>query len=204
MPARYGHSGAGGGHQDQGERKDDGWKSSQGGRESRQPGRRGQPEGEARKSYSSPPPGTNTQGHLAGIGEAAEQSAQRLGPAVRPVPEADEMPPPVRRETTPEERIREGLPEAERDRKIRLPNAREGTDQPPRMGGPLGPDPEDPHLPEGAQTSETRGTGARGFDQGVDAKRIGEVHQGARAEDPRDATGPGEPGAIEGGPPRGR
>jgi hypothetical protein len=53
------------------------------------------------------------------------------------------------------------------------------------MGGPLGANPDNPHLPEGAQDAETRGTGAGGFDRGVNAKVIGAVHQGAREEDPR-------------------
>jgi hypothetical protein len=57
-----------------------------------------------------------------------------------------------------------------------------GTDQPPRMGGPLGPDPDHPHLPEGAQSGVTRGSGAGGFDRGVDASTIGAVHQGVREE----------------------
>ena len=165
MSSRYGRSGAGGGSQDQGERKDEGWESRQGGRESNDPGRRGQPEGERRRSDSLPPSGTNTQGELAGIGDAAADSARRLD-----APE-------------PEERADPGA---------------SGTDQPPRMGGPLGPDPERPHLPEGLQTSETRGTGAGGFDRGVDAKRIGEVHQGAREEHPEAATMPGEPGVTTG------
>ena len=60
-----------------------------------------------------------------------------------------------------------------------------GTDQPPRMGGPLGPDPKDPHLPEGAQDNDAKGTGAGGFDIGVDATNVGAVHQGARPEDPQ-------------------
>ena len=52
------------------------------------------------------------------------------------------------------------------------------------MDGPLGSDPEHPHLPEGAQDTDTRGTGAGGFDRGVNAKVVGAVHQGAREEDP--------------------
>ena len=62
-----------------------------------------------------------------------------------------------------------------------------GTDQPPRMGGPLGPDPERPHLPEGAQNADDRGSGAGGFDRGVDASRVGTLHQGVKEEDPRQA-----------------
>ena len=53
------------------------------------------------------------------------------------------------------------------------------------MGGPLGPDPKDPHLPEGAQDNDAKGTGAGGFDIGVDATNVGAVHQGARPEDPQ-------------------
>lgn len=165
MSSRYGRSDAGGGTQDQGERKDEGWESRHGGRQSNDSGRRGEPEGEPRRSDSLPPPGTNTQGELAGIGEAAAESAGRLDEA-----------------------------EAEG----RADPGASGTDQPPRMGGPLGPDPERPHLPEGLQTSDTRGTGAGGFDRGVDAKRIGEVHQGVREEDPDAATTPGEPGVTTG------
>jgi hypothetical protein len=78
MSARYGHTKVGGGSQDQGERKDAGWTSRQGGDESNDPGRRGQPEGEPREPDTQPPPGTNTQGNLAGIDEAAEASARRL------------------------------------------------------------------------------------------------------------------------------
>jgi hypothetical protein len=66
------------------------------------------------------------------------------------------------------------------------PDSPSGTDQPPRMGGPLGPDPDDPHLPEGAQNNDTRGSGAGGFDRGVDATNIGAVHQGVRPEDSPD------------------
>jgi hypothetical protein len=51
------------------------------------------------------------------------------------------------------------------------------------MGGPLGPDPERPHLPEGAQDNETQGTGAGGFDVGVNAQNVGAVHQGVKPED---------------------
>ena len=68
----------------------------------------------------------------------------------------------------------------------REPAARAGTDQPPRMGGPLGPDRNDPHLPEGAQDNEAKGTGAGGFDLGVDATNVGAVHQGARPEAQQD------------------
>jgi hypothetical protein len=159
---RYGHSGAGGGDQDQAERKDDGWRSRQGGDQAREPGQRGnavadEPGRDDRGSE--PPPGTNTQGELAGIGEGGERSAARLGnePDGTGAPTATNV----------------------RERDVRAA----GTDQPPRMGGPLGPDPEHPHLPEGAQDSDSRGTGAGGFDLGVNAKVVGAVHQGAREED---------------------
>ena len=172
--ARYGQTGTGGGSQDQEERKDDGFRSRQGGDQSRREGRKGEPEEPRGTPSSTPPAGTNTQGELAGIGEASRDSAARLEPRERP----------------------RDVP-AERD-----PGA--GTDQPRRMGGPLGPDPQNPRLPGGAQSSDTRGTGAGGFDRGVDAKRIGEVHQGAKVEDERDGPAPGEPGAISGGAPRQR
>jgi hypothetical protein len=81
------------------------------------------------------------------------------------------------------------------------PESESGTDQPVRMGGPLGADPRHPHLPEGAQNSESQGSGAGGFDRGVNAKGIGEVHQGARPEDDRDASLPGEPDVIALPPP---
>jgi hypothetical protein len=156
---RYGHSNVGGGNQDQSERKDEGWERRQGGRESRDPGSRGNREERAANDdrRSEPPPGTNTQGELAGIGDAAERSDASLD-AESPPPEAS---------TGVRERDLRGA----------------GTDQPPRMGGPLGPDPKDPHLPEGAQDADTRGTGAGGFDRGVNAKVIGAVHQGAREEE---------------------
>jgi hypothetical protein len=51
------------------------------------------------------------------------------------------------------------------------------------MGGPLGPDPTDPHLPEGAQNPDTQGSGAGGFDRGVNATNVGAVHQGVRPEE---------------------
>lgn len=157
---RYGRGGPGGGDQDQGERKDQGWQRRQGGPQARNPGRRGEPAAEAATNDERgvPPPGTNTQGGLAGIGEASEESDASLGTEPDAAPEAAG-------------RVR--------DRDTRGA----GTDQPPRMGGPLGPDEGDPHLPEGAQNAETRGSGAGGFDRGVDASRIGAVHQGAREED---------------------
>ena len=159
---RYGHSNVGGGDQDQPERKDAGWERRQGGPESREPGSRGNREERAAddERRGDPPPGTNTQGELAGIGEASEQSAASLNASAPP--ESDDQ---------------TGV----RERDVRGA----GTDQPPRMGGPLGSDPKHPHLPEGAQDSDTRGTGAGGFDRGVNAKVVGAVHQGAREEDPR-------------------
>ena len=158
---RYGHTNVGGGDQDQGERKDDGWERRQGGPESRDPGRRTNPEERAADDApgGKPPPGTNTQGELAGIGDAAERSEASLRASSSTPPEAA---------TGVRERDLRGA----------------GTDQPPRMGGPLGSDPDNPHLPEGAQDTESRGTGAGGFDRGVNAKVIGAVHQGAREEDP--------------------
>jgi hypothetical protein len=172
---RYGHSGVGGGDQDQGERKDEGWERRQGGDQSREPGSPGEPRARQPRDGArgrKPALGTNTQGELAGIGEASRQSAERLEAGTKDEGEG--------------EATRGGDPGA-------------GTDQPPRMGGPLGPDEDDPHLPEGAQTTETRGTGAGGFDRGVNAKVVGAVHQGAREEDPDAATaGRGEAGQGEG------
>jgi hypothetical protein len=158
---RYGHSNVGGGDQDQPERKDEGWERRQGGPQSRDPGRRGESDANPdRETHTTqPPPGTNTQGELAGIGEAAARSEERRRGRSEP----------------PDESLT-----GARERDMRGA----GTDQPPRMGGPLGPDPEHPHLPEGAQDSDTRGSGARGFDRGVDAKNVGAVHQGVREEDP--------------------
>lgn len=158
---RYGHSNVGGGNQDQGERKDDGWKSRQGGDQSRDPGGKGEPEPRDRAGRESGPPrGTNSQGDLAGIGEASDETA-------REVDRRSER----ESEPGPADRGSEAA----------------GTDQPPRMGGPLGPNPkDDPHLPEGAQDTENRGTGAGGFDVGVNAKVTGAVHQGARPEEASD------------------
>ena len=154
---RYGHSNVSGGNQDQGERKDDGWESRQGGSQSSRPGRKGEPEpGDVpgQESGSGPPRGTNTQGDMAGIDAASRATLQE----------------------------RSGGEAGSVDHKGEGPSA--GTDQPPRMGGPLGPDPKhDPHLPEGAQDTESRGSGAGGFDRGVNAKVTGAVHQGARPED---------------------
>lgn len=170
---RYGHTGVGGGNQDQGERKDEGWEKRQGGDESGQPGSRGEPTaeqpGDQDQQHGQPPPGTNTQGGLAGIGEASRRSADRLTAA-----DSGDGGRVEHDEDAPED-----------------PGA--GTDQPPRMGGPLGADREHPHLPEGAQTTETRGSGAGGFDVGVNAKVVGAVHQGAREEDPSEGSG-GEAG----------
>jgi hypothetical protein len=163
---RYGHDGPRG-SQDKAERKDEGWQSRQGGSQSRPSGQQSEPTvaqpGEPGDVIQLPPPGTNTQGELAGIGEAAEESARRLELEREP-DEANES----------DEAARAG----------RVRDARgAGTDQPPRMGGPLGSDPRNPHLPEGAQDGQSRGTGAGGFDRGVDASNIGAVHQGAKPED---------------------
>ena len=162
---RYGHSSVGGGNQDQAERKDEGWERRQGGDQSREPGSRGEAaaeepgRGDDREGRLTPS-GTNTQGGLAGIGDASERSEARLD-------SKEDAPGDVNTGRDPRERDTRGA----------------GTDQPPRMGGPLGPDPDRPHLPEGAQDAESRGTGAGGFDVGVNAKVVGAVHQGARVED---------------------
>ena len=158
---RYGHTGVGGGDQDQAERKDEGWTSRQGGDESTTPGRSGDPRPSdpepGRAAATTPPRGTNTQGDLAGIDRASDESGKRLD---------------------------EGRDEPELATSTRERDARgAGTDQPPRMGGPLGSDPDRPHLPEGAQDTESRGSGAGGFDIGVNAKNVGAVHQGVREED---------------------
>jgi hypothetical protein len=175
--ARYGHSGAGGGHQDQAERKDEGWRSRQGEDQSHPAGRRGQPEEAARPRTPAPPQGTNTQGELPGIADASHEALERLEQQREPRHGASE--------------------EASEEARAAM-----GTDQPPRMGGPLGADPKhDLRLPGGVQSSETRGTGAGGFDRGVNAKVIGAVHQGAREEDPRDGPAPDDPGAVSGAPP---
>ncbi len=159
---RYGHSSVGGGDQDQAERKDQGWTSRQGGDQSADPGRRGEErprDADPGVDRRPPPPqGTNTQGELAGIREASTAAAASLEREVEAPPTAEQ-----------------GV----RERDMRGA----GTDQPPRMGGPLGPDPERPHLPEGAQDNETQGTGAGGFDVGVNAQNVGAVHQGVKPED---------------------
>lgn len=105
-----------------------------------------------------PAPATNTQGELAGIGDAAEKSAERLEEQREPIDDSED--------------VAHGADAAGA-----------GTNQPPRMGGPFGPDPKNPHLPEGAQDGQSRGTGAGGFDRGVDATTVGAVHQGAKPED---------------------
>lgn len=157
---RYHHSNVSGGNQDQGERKDEGWTSRQGGRQSHESGKDPKPSdvpGVERTSL--PPPGTNTQGELAGIREASEQTLAEM--MERAYPDAGDA--------------------GDRD------DGRTGTDQPPRMGGPLGPDPDHPHLPEGAQRNDEKGTGVRGFDRGVDATNVGAVHQGVREEETPEA-----------------
>jgi len=157
---RYGHTGVGGGRQDQRERKDEGWRSRQGGDQSAAAGggdasRRDEHDQPPRHE---PPQGTNTQGELAGIGEASEE---------------------VGRDGDQGDRRQHASGARERD----VRGA--GTDQPRREDGPLGPDPKHPHLPEGAQNSDNQGTGAGGFDVGVNATVIGAVHQGARPEEER-------------------
>lgn len=178
---RYGHSSVGGGNQDKAERKDEGWTSRQGGDESSRPGRRGDPTPSQRapgeERPTPPPQGTNTQGELAGIGEASEEVAQRLG-MDDVVPQARESGPTP---DAPPTSAQDAGGTSVRDRDLRGA----GTDQPPRMGGPLGPDPERPHLPEGAQDNETQGTGKGGFDRGVNAQNVGAVHQGARPDEAR-------------------
>jgi hypothetical protein len=169
--SRYGHTNVSGGSQNRRERKDAGWESRQGGSQSRPEGTTREPrtgDQAARDDGRTPPPqGTNTQGELAGIGTASDRSFEEL--------QRDDGSAPA-----------DARSEAEAT----------GTDQPPRMGGPLGPDPKRrPHLPEGAQDADTRGSGAGGFDRGVNAKVVGAVHQGARPEGPDDAVEPErEPG----------
>ena len=77
---RYGHTGVGGGRQDQGERKDAGWRSRQGGKQSQPEGRKGDAD-VARQASSTPPAGTNTQGQLPGIGEPNRRSPSGPGAA---------------------------------------------------------------------------------------------------------------------------
>jgi hypothetical protein len=98
--ARYGHSGSGGGHQDQPERKDDDWTSRQGGHQSRPHGRDPEPihPDTARAPTSRPSAsaiGTNTQGELRGIGEGADRVERELEqegfrPTAGDIPDADE------------------------------------------------------------------------------------------------------------------
>ena len=165
---RYGHSNVGGGNQDQAERKDSDWTSRQGGDQSAKPGRRGDARSPEPGDDGRTPPaqGTNTQGELAGIGEASARSAARDDLTAEPGYDSDR------------EQTGSAGGTGVRARDVRGA----GTDQPPRMGGPLGPDPERPHLPEGAQDNETQGTGAGGFDVGVNAQNVGAVHQGVREE----------------------
>ena len=156
---RYGHTSVGGGSQNEPERKDAGWTSRQGGSEAARPGRKDTPETQDRGAATGGrPQGTNTQGDLAGVGRAADAAARDSDQEAAGIPES---------KTGFRERDARGA----------------GTDQPFRMGGPLGADPEDPQLPPGAQDGQSRGTGAGGFDRGVDASRIGTVHQGVRPED---------------------
>jgi hypothetical protein len=157
---RYGHgkTSAGGGNQDQPERKDEGWESRQGGGQAQERGRGDDADARAPRDdadRTQPPPGTNTQGELAGIGAASDRVAAEL-----------------------QGRSQAGGDDVPHDD----PGA--GTDQPPRMGGPLGDDRRNPHLPEGDQDNETQGTGARGYDQGVNAQVVGAVHQGVKVESP--------------------
>src|SRR5215212_5777458 len=75
---RYEHTGVGGSGQRQGERKDEGWTSRQGGEQSRERGRHAASREPAKESRGRPPRGTNTQGDLSGIGEAADDVTQEL------------------------------------------------------------------------------------------------------------------------------
>jgi hypothetical protein len=175
---RYGHSSAGGGRQDQGERKDEGWTSRQGGDQSapktsdggQSPsGDSGGGDAEPRKARhdarTPAPAGTNTQGELAGIGAASDRvAAEVAAEQSRPGDGASES--------------------ADAGVGFREKDARgAGTDQPPRMGGPAGStDGSEPHLDEGAQDTESRGSGAGGFDVGVNAKVVGAEHQGVKEE----------------------
>lgn len=174
---RYGHTSVGGGDQDRPERKDEGWESRQGGSQGREPGSRGEPRpaedrGDGDGRGSQPPSGTNTQGQIAGIDEASRATRDELDSTWR----QDDA-----TATTPrDEGERSTGPRSEREAGAPPP----GTDQPPRMGGPLGPDRTDPHLPEGAQDADTRGSGTGGFDVGVNAKVVGAVHQGVKEEQP--------------------
>jgi hypothetical protein len=74
---RFRHTSASGGSQDQGERKDSTFESRQGGRQSQPHGQGDQDRAGGDAGRPSPPQGTNTQGDLAGIGEAADASLER-------------------------------------------------------------------------------------------------------------------------------
>jgi hypothetical protein len=144
---RYGRSGPSAGTQDQGERKDQGWESRQGGRQSRAgdgDSVLGHDDTRGRRQRSRPPLGTNTQG-LAGIAAASDDTREQLAEMWQRGFGSDE----------------DGeAPAAEAH-----DSASVGTDQPPRMSGPLGPDPDH---------------------RGVDASAIGAVHQGVKKEDTPD------------------
>jgi hypothetical protein len=162
MSTRYGHTNRSGGDQDQGERKDDGWESRQGGPQSREPGRReGRDQQASGSDRGGRPGGTNTQGDLKGIGEAADRVAAEEDGLIA---------------QSEEEREAQAL-EAERRAD---PRVSEGTPDHPRHA----------RMPEGEQNPDNRGSGARGFDVGVDASQIGAPYQGARPEDRAKATRP--------------
>lgn len=163
---RYSHTSQSGGDQDQGERKDEGWESRQGGRESHDPGRRsGRDQDGHGPDRGGRLGGTNTQGGLGGIREAAAAvAAEEDG---------------VDREPDEEREARELEAERRRD-----PRVSEGTPEHPRHA----------RMPAGAQTADNRGSGAGGFDRGVDASQVGAPYQGAKREDPALATQPGEDG----------
>ena len=164
---RYGHTSTGGGSQDQGERKDEGWQSRQGGRQSQEQGRQsGRDDVGQGTDRGGKPGGTNTQGDLAGIGGASRAEAD----AIRRSGEHESP------EATDARRL-----EAERRAD---PRVSEGTPEHPRHA----------RMAEGAQNADTRGTGAGGFDRGVDASQVGAPYQGAKPEDPSRATEPGDPG----------
>lgn len=175
---RYGNSSAGGGRQDQGERKDEGWTSRQGGDQSAPKpsdggrsqaedsgGRDAEPRKARHDTRAPAPSGTNTQGGLDGIGAASDQVAAEVEGA----------------KSRPGDGASAG---ADAGVGFREKDARgAGTDQPPRMGGPAGStDGREPHLDEGAQDTESRGSGAGGFDVGVNAKVVGAEHQGVKEE----------------------
>jgi hypothetical protein len=156
---RYGHTNRSGGDQDQGERKDDGWKSRQGGRQSHEPGRRrGRDQQAAGRDRGGKPGGSNTQGDLKGISEAAQRVAAEEDGLVSETGEEREV------RTLEDERLGD-------------PRVSEGTPEHPRHA----------RMPEGEQNPGNRGSGARGFDVGVDAGQVGAPYQGARPEDPSKA-----------------